>query len=188
MSEEAERPAPAALRRELQPGERLLWHGRPGALGLAWSRLPLLLFVPLWLGLAGLVMQGAETVARFGQAGGVLAALGGGGMLALGLLMLGVAPLALLQARWIAYGVTDRRALIVDRTPWRGQVRSVLPEAIGGVERRPLPGGRGDLHFLRDAAPRPRRPLPPRQGFRAIPDAGGAEAALLRLTALAAHP
>ncbi len=180
--------APPALRRALQPGERLLWHGRPGALGLAWSRLPLLLFVPLWLGVAGLVMHGADTVGRLGQGGGVLAALAGGAVIALGLLLVGLVPLALLQARWIAYGVTDRRALIVDGTPWLGGVRSVLPEAIGGVERRHFPFGLGDLHFLREAPRAPRRRRPARQGFLAIPDAGRAEAAILRLAALPGRP
>jgi len=184
MSGSGRDSAEAALRRELQPGERLLWHGRPGALGLARTRLGVLVFGLVWLAGCGAALR-AELATAAGQgAAGLGSALFIGMFVLLGVGMVLGAPFALLQAHWIAYGITDRRALTVDRTPLTGRVRSVLVAAIGGVERRERGADRGDLLFLVEQRESSEGgSFKVKAGFLAIPDLRRAEAEMLRLAA-----
>jgi hypothetical protein len=113
-------PCPLAPRRSadwaevLEPGERLLWQGRPDpGLRLRWRHLPLALVGAMIVGLAGLLAEQALTGLTAGDEGAgallaLAAGLGGFGLWCL------LAPAIgdMLRRRGTAYALTERRALV----------------------------------------------------------------------------
>jgi hypothetical protein len=134
--------------RELLPGERLVWAGRPGPAALARTRWPLAagglfftLFSVFWL---AMVLQ-----IPFSGGDGpppaflLIFPLVGVVMLGIGLAMLASPLRQARKAKRMAYAVTDSRALII--AP--GHVQSFEPGDIQQLIRRDKGGGKGDLVF-----------------------------------------
>jgi hypothetical protein len=177
----------AVARRELAPGERLVWADRRRR--PARRRWPRLVF--------GLIFGGAAlawivaALQSGGQAGGFLPLLG------VPFLLLGIA----LAVGWLprrgrratVYAITDRRLLIIEDGSVR-RVRSLMPDEILTLERRERPDGSGDLVFRNERVVRDdlrlRRDGPPNQtfirrraGFFDIPEVRRVEAAVQALRA-----
>lgn len=134
---------PPALAALLEPGERLLWWGRPYP-GLALRRRDTLLipFAAAWLGLA--IYWQVEAAARAPGLGGNLF---GAGFIAIGLYML--AGRFLLEAwrrRRTVYAVTARRVIIL-APPLK---TILLLRELGKCRIGGEPGGRRSLAFGRE--------------------------------------
>lgn len=174
-----EPPAPLEVaRREIAPGERLVWADRRRRRDRRrWPRIA--------FGLVFAVAALAWIIAAAGTAG--LRAL-----FAAPLLLLGIA----LAAGWLprgaaadtVYAITDRRLLIIETGRVR-RVRSLLPADILTLERHERPDGSGDLLFRNERVVRDdlrlRRDGPPSQaflrrrvGFFDIPEVRRVEAAV----------
>lgn len=139
----SETPVPQGLPEALPAGERILWRGRPDAIGLAFAAFRIG-WVAAWFGALAL-WQAAEALV---SGAGLLAALAatavplGLGALAIGLLGL----IARAAARTTIYTVTDRR--IVMRIGVALPLTLNVPFAlIAGASVKPRSGGRGDIAF-----------------------------------------
>ncbi len=135
--------------RQLDPGERLLWSGMPGAGRMAMSALPAALFGLPFTGFAAfwIAMAFAGT-SRMPRTAGpwALFPLFGVPFLLVGLGIL-TAPLwAVLAAGRTVYAVTDRRVLIITGWPMVA-VQSFLPADIHDLMRVEGADGRGSLMF-----------------------------------------
>jgi hypothetical protein len=135
------------IRRELEPGERLLWCGRPRPYALLSKDLVLaigflaVVFVIAAIAGTGSLVQKGPQASQIPFAGFLLAS---GGMAAY---LFRVLPQRGSEA---AYGVTDRRAIIVDdvehkrveRVPLHPTSQVMLYEGRRGADalRRPVPG------------------------------------------------
>ena len=159
------------LRRELQPGERLIWVGQPTPSGLARSKvpeslqgLPFLGFSLFWLYMAN--RGGAPTLFQ----------LFGVPFVAVGLWMVAAIPRARFLAERTVYGVTNMRALRVVDGPF-SQVSSWGAAQINALRRRDYADGNGTVvfHQMQDYR------FKTVEGFHGIADARGAEAALIAL-------
>lgn len=124
----------------LQPGETLLWHGRPDVGRLVGAKLAGCFLAGAGVGLS---LLWAWYAAARGTAVGLFVALL---FLALGL-GVGIAKTReVLAARTTRYAITDRRALIVSgRT--MAEIRDFAPDDIGPLETCNLVHGVGDLLF-----------------------------------------
>ena len=135
--------------RELEPGERLIWHGRPTAAALAranarrtlgWS--PVFAFACYYLATSPSIWRGT-----FKSGDYILVPIESLFLVATGA-GVAAAPWAAISARWTHYAITDRRALILKTWP-RRRLQTYLPRDLQSVERR---GNEvGDLIFRRDA-------------------------------------
>jgi hypothetical protein len=133
-------------RQELQPGEHLVWAGRPGpAAQPAWQldRTSLLIAAGPFLAAVFLLWQAV------GSAGAWAAFL----FLAAGILMLCIAlsPLVALwravrRVRRTVYAITDRRLLVLPGGSRRA-LRAFPPEDLDDPEVRDRDDGRGDVIF-----------------------------------------
>lgn len=144
----------------LEPGERVVWSGKPNPLRYAQARSG----IRIMAGLAALVFSEAFAVAaRDGRVAEWLSPLA----LAIAVVLL-LSPLLLMwRARLTDYAVTDRRALVVVHRPFGHRV--VTPFAqIGSVEVMPRSGGVGDVLIDEVLLG---KPVPRREGILAIPDA-----------------
>ncbi|HEX4437891.1 MAG TPA: hypothetical protein VH061_13960 [Solirubrobacteraceae bacterium] len=136
----------ARLSRELAPGERLLWSGRPA--GNPWlcpQDLVLLPFSVAWTSIA-IIFEVAALGARSNHTS-VFAVLWGIPFVALGLYL--IVGRLFVRRRIRAdtlYALTDRRAIVVSRS-WRGGERasSIWLGSYPPVERRPQRNGTATL-------------------------------------------
>lgn len=175
-------------RTALEPGERLVWAGRPGpAAQPAWQLDPtslLLAAVPLCVGLV-LLWQ------AFTAPGGAvdLIYLGGGVVM----LCVALSPLATLwrassRVRGTVYAITDRRLFILAGGP-RRSLRSFVPEELEEPRVRDRGDGRGDVTFGTLAELRQtrqgRQTRLAQAAFTDIPDAPQVAGEIARLRALA---
>jgi hypothetical protein len=144
----------------LEPGERLLWSGRPNALRYMQARSG----ISTILGLATLVMS--EFLMNAGRDGRILPWIGM--IVFIVAIALLLAPLLLVwRARLTDYAVTDRRVLIVTRQPL-GRLDVMPRSGIRSIELRQRSGGVADVLIERVAA---REPV----GILAIADADQVE-------------
>ena len=147
-----------------EPGERIVWSGRPVPLRYAQARSGLRVMAGLaLLVLSEFLMEAAR--------GGTLPPFVGSLVLAVAVLLL-LSPLLLIwRARLTEYALTDRRALAVIGRPLGRHI--VMPLAhIQSVELRPRSGGVGDV-LIHEAVLG--KALPDRGGFLAIRDAAKVE-------------
>lgn len=133
-------------RAALEPGESLVWAGRPGpAAEPGWTLDRASLLLAAAPALVGLALLGQALWAP--AAPGRLFYLGGG----LVLLCIALTPLAALwraarRVRGTVYAITDRRLFILVGGP-RGRLRSFLPEELEEPRMRERGSGRGDVAF-----------------------------------------
>ncbi len=172
---------------ELQPGESLRWSGQPDATRLAIKSLPAFLFAIPWTAFAVFWVWGA--------AGGRMPdlthwewknifPLWGVPFILIGLRMLTSPLWEYLRASRIVYGVTDRRAFILQAGRSKS-VKSFAASELANLERKEKADGSGDLLFGRsdaDTAQRSRSfnfgmPIP--SGFIGIRDLRMVEQLLL---------
>lgn len=133
-----------AIRCELLSSEVLRWTGRPGvARVLLANGLPIL-FLVFW---EAMVIRGAVSPVRaWLEAGrpGESLPLGHAAMVAVGLLFLAKAAGPVFAASRTAYGITNRRVIVVSRLAAR-RVQSVEGASIGGVDRTERSNRSGDI-------------------------------------------
>ena len=169
---------------EISPGEKLAWVGRPRPSRLIAEALPSFVFGLFFTGFALFwiyAASGGLGPPRMGRRGGgspsVFLIFGIPFVLA-GFSML-VAPfVAARNARKTCYGLTDRRAIVWESTPWYGtRVRSYRPDELRAMARHQRRDGSGDLVFEETyvAGNRGRQKIV-RRGFIAIEDVREIEA------------
>lgn len=139
---------------EIEPGERLVWTGRPrpsrvlgptipiGLLGLLWTA-----FSAFWVGAAlRLVPLGAGIPLAEGFR--IVLAVLGLPFVAVGLVMIAAPGYAMRRAALTAYALTDRRAILIEPM-FSGGYRtiSLRPGQFGPMERIERADGSGDLMF-----------------------------------------
>jgi len=98
----------------LDPGERVLWQGRPHpGLMIRWSQVPLLVVGGVFVGLAIWLTAQAVAGLRAGDPAGTKMVVFGTAMIGLGLWAILWPPLSdMARRRGTRYALTDRRALI----------------------------------------------------------------------------
>ncbi len=141
----------------LEPGERLLWHGRPDANRLVRRQYG-------WCFLAG-AFFGLSLIWTWDswQRGTVISIFAGLLIAAAGLAVVFAKGREILGARSTRYLITSRRAMVLSGRPAR-VAASYGPRDIGAVEVKPFVDGSGDVLFSRQ--PRPR-------GYRGIDGESG---------------
>jgi hypothetical protein len=178
VTDRPESPSPNAAQSVaalLEPGERLLWHGRPEVNRLIRRQYGWCFLMGAF---GGLSLLWAGYAIRYGTAVSLFVATL--------FVLLGVGAVAakareILSARRIHYAVTDRRALVatLGRAP---DCRAFGPSEIGPIETANLKDGVGDVLFhQRERFMELRGRDVVREGFPAIADTEGARAALKRL-------
>ncbi|TIX51475.1 hypothetical protein [Alteraurantiacibacter aquimixticola] len=142
-------PLDLALRRELQPGERVLWQGKPlprvalGGFALWLFAVPWTAFSVFWTAMA---YAGASS--DMADDAGLLAyafPLFGVPFILIGLGMMSVPFLPLIFARRMLFAVTDRRLLQLRLGRSSLITKSVDADRIGSMERREGRDGAGTL-------------------------------------------
>lgn len=169
--------AVALLERQLAPGERLLWRGRPLKLHGPRGGFPKL-FAVVFLGFACFWELGALQALSAGPLGLVFP-LFGIPFILVGLKMLFPGLGAARRLRGTVYGITDRRAIAVSL----GRVTAWDLDAVTGVEKLYYPDGTGDLvlsngqveHYWHNGHSHTRGVT---LTFAGLPDVDAAEAAL----------
>jgi hypothetical protein len=176
---------------ELQPGEKLLWSGRPNPKRMAWQlpniiavvfAIPFTLFAIFWMCLALLPMaaffSAAEPSQMEGAAFSLCFPLFGLPFLLVGLVMLTAPYWAYRRALKMVYGLTDRRALILT-TGKSISVKSYSDEDIDNIERTEQADGSGDLIFAREEYRRRGRRHTRNIAFIGIPNVRAVERLML---------
>ncbi len=141
----------------LEPGERLLWHGRPDANRLVRRQYG-------WCFLAG-AFFGLSLIWTWDswRRGTVISVFVGLLIVVAGLAVVFAKGREILEARSTRYLVTSRRAVVL-----RGRRARVVatfgPRDIGAVEVKPFDDGSGDVLFSRQPRPRGYRGLDSRDG------------------------
>src|SRR5687768_8229339 len=142
-------PLEAALQRELQAGERVLWRGRRLP-RVAWSGFAIWLFAVPWTAFALFWTAMAYTgVQSFEGAGpiGYAFPLFGTPFIAVGFGMLVLPFLPLFGANRTLFAVTDQRLLRIYLGP-RLWTKSVPGERIGAIDRSERSDGSGTLRIV----------------------------------------
>lgn len=144
-------PMELTLQSELRSGESLVWSGAPDPARLSRKAVPLFIFGIFWTGFALFWIAGASGMFSHGHSGGFrFFALFGLPFVLVGCGLL-ASPFVLRSvALNTVYAVTNQRALIISKIPFKGvQIRSFLPSALGSIEKVLLDNGRGDIIFER---------------------------------------
>lgn len=144
------------LNAALQPGETLLWVGKPSALHVMLRNRDALVtagiaLAALFVVLTAFPFTGIISFFFFGCAAPWVIAL----FVAVPLYYIARPMLDYFTAERTIYALTDRRALIIK--PKRGGRIVETYRTSGQIERRDLGNGRGDLIFAREIDPRGRR-------------------------------
>lgn len=169
---------------ELQPGERLVWVGRPIPARVAWSgAAPLLFLVGLfWTGAAiywtlhaGATLIHPPRPGTPASSSEIAFVLFGIPFLIVGIIILCMPFWAYRAAAGTVYAITSQRLLIISRARVR-RVRSISSESVASIERRERAGGIGDLIFRQTSAAPSENAIPWR--FFAIANAREAEDAI----------
>jgi len=164
-----------ALRRELEHGERVVWHAQPVPRLYVWKAKKLLWFAVPWLGIS--VAIGYAFIEKADP-------LGFGFMVVfafIGLCLL-LAPLTMFsEARRTLYVVTDRRAIIFQKSK-KLKIRSVYPRQFREISKTLHANGSGDVLFagIEEFGDANQRYIG-LEGFEAVQDATDAERALRAL-------
>ncbi|MBT8486734.1 MAG: hypothetical protein HKO59_13235 [Phycisphaerales bacterium] len=141
---------PAALRaeveRELAGDEPIVWLGQPDARRATLRTWPIVAFAVPWTGFAVFWIAGAAgfKMPTF-QGGAGLLPLFGVPFVLIGLAMLTSPLWSRRSARRTVYAITDRRAVIFERTRRGRRVRSFPVTGFGQVTRTERADGSGDL-------------------------------------------
>ncbi|MEI6641363.1 MAG: hypothetical protein WCL10_04960 [Novosphingobium sp.] len=183
------------LRRELMPGERLLWSGRPlpgklrAAFAIWFFAIPWTAFALFWEAMAFLPwMASSHTPSGITWSFGIIFPLFGLPFIGVGLAMLWMPFKAQRKAAQTIYGLTDRRLLRVSAGRKRDSI-SVLVSQLGPIEVSADPDGAGNLRVQtgtsRDSDG---DRVTERFEVLGVPDVGRLETLLLEQQAKAALP
>jgi hypothetical protein len=158
------------LRRQLDAGETLLWHGQGAARRQVLATLPVLLFAIPWTAFACFWEFMALTATRHAPGPiGVIFPLFGLPFIVVGFGMLSSPYWAARTARNTVYAVTDRRLLEVVAGN-KVTVKSWGPRDIEFLERSEAADGSGDLHFYTSVVRQNRTRHHVMKGFDGIAD------------------
>ena len=137
------------IRRELAPGERLVWQGQPGigrlmlrSLAIALFGVPFTGFALFWAGMAArITAESPFALAKLFPLFSLPFLVVGGGMV--------LAPVwGAWQGTKTRYAITDRRALVCEPRLGSGiQTRSFAADALTHITRNQRGDGSGDLIF-----------------------------------------
>src|SRR5215216_6392607 len=133
---------------ELESGEQLLWHGRPGGRRFILGSIPIVLFGIPWTAFSLFWMAAASGFLFTKSGNGIfsLFALFGVPFVLVGFGMLGSPYWAYRKMKRTVYALTNRRALII--TGGRSKtIRSYSSKDIGVIERTERANGKGDIYF-----------------------------------------
>jgi hypothetical protein len=163
----------------LEPGERLLWHGRPDTNRLVRRQYGWCFFAGAFFGLSLIwtwaSWQRGTVVSIFV---GLLIAVGG-------LAVVIAKAREILNARTTRYFVSDRRAVVVNGNPGT-LTESFGPDEIGVIEVRPVKDALNDVLFNREPRLRGYRGVSTEgTGFYGLADPAAARRALETLAASA---
>ena len=147
------------VRSELEPGEKLIWAGRPRPSRLVWSTIPIVLFGIPWTAFACFWVGMALTIgAGFGNGpapfriAGIFFPLFGLPFIAIGFAMLASPYFVYKRALRTFYALTDNRILLIEPT-FRGgrRIQSLVASDLGSIIRIERADGSGDLNFNRES-------------------------------------
>ena len=169
--------------REMRPGEKLVWAGRPrpgavarGSLLASAFGIPFLAFALFWTFLA----SGAAKGGGFG----FFFPFFGLPFIIVGMGIVGTPLWAAVRARSTIYAITDQRIVIM-RTGGTREVQSYGPEDLDSLDRRERPDGSGDIIFRNENLMRRGRNgtyvSNNKIGFFGIPDVRQVEQSIRRL-------
>jgi len=161
--------------KELEPGEKLLWFGRPDPLRASLSTIGTFLFGIPWTAFALFWTFGAmgfniKNLSRMGPMS--LFPLFGIPFILIGAGMLLSPVLAYLENKRTLYIITDRRAAIIAiKIKGNRTVQSYRADDIGSIEREEKADGSGDIYFVKDSDDGIRLRRPSRSvGFFGVPE------------------
>ena len=141
---------------QLEPGERLLWHGKPDPKRGLLATIPLVLFAIPWTGFSVFWMAAASGLFFDSEPGWMsLFELFGVPFVLIGLGMLTSPYWLYKKAKLTVYALTNRRAMIITGRATK-KVQSFAASDMGLIERTERRDGRGE------ARDRPRPGYPPR--------------------------
>ena len=170
---------------ELQPGERIIWTGRPIPGRFARRSIGIVLFGIVWTAFAIFWIAGASRfrLPDFSHGFGLFPLFGVPFVL-IGFGMLSTPYWMRRKAGRTAYVITDKRALILDGSLWRSTtVRSFEPHRLGDLRRVQNRDGSGDIIFERVwASDGDGGRQSTDHGFLAIQDVKNVEAHIRQLT------
>jgi hypothetical protein len=147
-------PAPDLIAlQELEPGENLLWTGRPDPGRAAVQILPLEVFGAVWTAILGYWgwAAWARGAAIDPRGPDLCFPLFGLPFLLIGLAALSVPAWVYLTSRRIVYAVSNERVLVVSSGTTR-VVRTLRARDIDAIQRRERPDGSGNLRLACRAA------------------------------------
>jgi len=132
---------------QLEPGERLLWHGKPDPKRGLLATIPLVLFAIPWTGFSVFWMAAASGFFFESEPGWMsLFALFGVPFVLVGLGMLTSPYWLYKKAKLTVYALTNRRAMIITGRATK-KVQSFAASDMGLIERTERANGRGDVMF-----------------------------------------
>ena len=147
----------AMVRRELEPGEKLVWLGRPIARRIAVGWWPIAIFGLVFSGMGALVVGMLATMAAEMDDSTIIrlmAVLIGVTFVLGGLVITGLPFLVYRRATRTVYALTNRRAIIWDAGLGSNiHVRTFDADRLGSTSRRERSDGTGDLIFEETVAP-----------------------------------
>jgi hypothetical protein len=161
---------------QLEPGERLLWHGKPDPKRGLVASIPVALFAIPWTAFSLFWMATASGLAfRDSQPGWTsLFALFGVPFALVGLGMLTSPYWLYRKSKLTVYALTNRRALIITGGATK-KIQSFTSADIGVIQRTERPKGRGDVMFATIEV----KKNPQSVGFMGIADARRVERYML---------
>lgn len=166
-----------------EPGERLIWCGKPTRDAAALSNWMQSLIGLAFLAITGLLIVVPDDASPKPSISLIILGLP---FLAVGFWMASRTLRDYLLAEHMFYGVTDQRILIVRTWP-SPTVKSYNPGDIGDITTTENPDGSGDVQFRKEyfGAVRNSNAIPERIGFWGVPDAHGVS---LQIHALKSQP
>jgi len=168
---------------ELQRDERVVWSGVPSPSRMAKKSWPMVLFGIPWTAFAVFWVAGASDfrIPDFSSPT-VFFPMFGLPFVGIGIFLLSSPYWAARKARKSAYYVTDRRALLIESTGFKGvKIRSFYPQDLGMLERNQRPDGSGDIILAKDHHNRGQDTRVTEIGFFGVPDVKSVEAHLAAL-------
>jgi hypothetical protein len=161
---------------QLEPGERLLWHGKPDPRRGLLAMIPIVLFAIPWTGFAVFWTAAASGLLFEDSRPGWISlfALFGVPFILVGLGMLTSPYWSYKKAQRTVYALTSRRAMIITGRSTK-KVESYTGNDIGIVARTERPNGTGDVLFATIEGKKSSQKV----GFIGIPDVRRVERLLL---------